>query len=128
MFELRWFRDSDADAVWALHQEALEDAGVDGGRGRWEEDLRDISASYTGSGGDFLVCLLDGELVGMGGLGPRSGGVFELRRMRVRSDRQRRGLGRRILEGLEERAGELGFGRVVLDTTEGQIAARRLAL
>ena len=49
------------------------------------------------------------------------------RRARARSsgcafapDRQRQGLGRRILEALEVRARELGFESVVLDTTEGQ--------
>lgn len=126
MFELRSFQPGDAEAVWKLHDAALEDAGVHGGRGPWEDDLRDIGATYIDAGGDFLVCLADGELVGMGGLLHRSPEECEIKRMRVHPGFQHRGLGRRILQGLEERARELGFSEVRLDTTEEQIAARRL--
>lgn len=126
MPELRAFEDRDAEAVWALHDAALEDAGVHGGRGPWEDDLRDVRAAYIEPGGEFLVAVSGEELVGMGGLRRRSASEGEIRRMRVRPDRQRLGLGRRILEALEGRARELGFESVVLDTTEGQTAARRL--
>lgn len=126
MFELRSFRAEDTEAVWRLHDAALEDAGVHGGRGPWEDDLRDIDVSYVEPGGDFLLALHGGELVGMGGLRPRSAQEGEIRRMRVRPDFQRRGLGRRILAELEERAGALGFRAIRLDTTEEQTAARRL--
>ncbi len=126
MIELRSFQSGDAEAVWALHDAALEDAGVHGGHGPWEDDLRDIPATYLDPGGDFLVAFAGGELVGIGGLLPRSPGEAEIKRMRVHPDHQRRGLGRRILEGLESRAEEFGFERVRLDTTEEQVAARKL--
>jgi len=124
--ELRQFRSADAARVWELHDAALDDAGVHGGRGPWEDDLRDIRATYIDSGGAFLVVLADGELVGMGGLLRRSPGQCEIKRMRVHPRCQRQGLGRLILEGLEELARELGFKVVRLDTTEEQVAARRL--
>jgi ribosomal protein S18 acetylase RimI-like enzyme len=126
VFELRSFQPGDAEAVWRLHDAALDDAGVHGGRGPWEDDLRDIGATYVDSGGDFLVGLAEGEVVGMGGLHRRSAGECEIRRMRVHPDFQRQGLGRLILEALEERARELGFQTVRLDTTEDQTAAQRL--
>lgn len=112
--------------MWRLHDAALEDAGVHGGRGSWEDDLRDIAGAYLDSGGEFLVALAGEDLVGMGGLMRRSSTEGEIRRVRVRPDFQRRGLGRRILEALEERARELGMGTIRLDTTEEQVAARRL--
>lgn len=112
--------------MWRLHDLALEDAGVHGGRGPWEDDLRDIGGAYLDPGGDFLVACADGALVGMGGLMRRSAAEAEIRRMRVHPDYQRRGLGRRILAGLEERALALGFREIKLDTTEEQTAARRL--
>jgi ribosomal protein S18 acetylase RimI-like enzyme/predicted kinase len=112
--------------VWRLHDAVLEDAGVHGGRGPWEDDLRDIHASYVEPGGDFLVALVGEELVGMGGLRRRSAQEGEIRRMRVRPGFQRQGLGRRILAELEERARTLGFRAIRLDTTEEQAAARRL--
>lgn len=126
MFELRSFRVGDEEAVWRLHDLALGDAGVHGGRGPWEDDLRDIPGAYLDSGGDFVVAFADGELVGMGALARISDEEAEIRRMRVHPDFQRRGLGRRILGLLEGRARELGVGTVRLDTTEEQTAARRL--
>ena len=126
MFELRQFEADDADAVRALHDAALDDAGVHGGPGPWEDDLRDIAATYLEPGGEFLVLVADGEVVGMGGLLRRSTEECEIKRMRVRPDLQRQGFGRRILKALEERARGLGFRSAVLDTTADQIAARRL--
>jgi GNAT superfamily N-acetyltransferase len=43
--------------------------------------------------------------------------------MRVHPEVQRRGFGRAILLALEQRARELGYGRLVLDTTTRQQAA-----
>lgn len=126
MLELRSFRPGDEEAVWRLHDEALEDAGVHGGRGPWEDDLRDISGVYLDPGGDFVVALSGGELVGMGGLQRRSADEGEISRMRVRPDFQRQGLGRQILAVLEHRASIAGVRAIHLDTTEEQHAARRL--
>ena len=126
MLELRSFRDEDGEAVWRLHDLALEDAGAHGGSGPWEDDLRDIPANYLDSGGDFLVGFVDGELVAIGGLLLLSPGVAEIRRMRVHPNFQRQGLGRLLLKRLEERAQALGCQTIRLDTTDQQTAARRL--
>jgi GNAT superfamily N-acetyltransferase len=50
----------------------------------------------------------------------------ELKRMRVHPDWQRQGRGRSMLHALEQRALDLGFRRLSLDTTERQVAARSL--
>ena len=126
MLELRSFRNEDGQAVWRLHDLALEDAGAHGGPGPWEDDLRDILATYLDSGGDFLVCFVDGELVAIGGLLLLSPGEAEIRRMRVHPDFQRQGLGRLLLKRLEQRAQALDCHTIRLDTTEEQTAARRL--
>lgn len=126
MIELRSFRPEDADGVWQLHDAALEAAGVHGGRGPWEADLDDVGATYLAAGGEFLVAHEGGTVIGMGGLLPHSTKRGELKRMRVHPDFQGRGLGRRILEALEQRARDLGLRELCLDTTEEQQAARRL--
>lgn len=126
MFELRSFQPGDGEAVWGLHDEALDDAGVHGGHGPWEDDLRDIAGVYLDPGGDFVVAIADDELVGMGGLQRRSANEGEIRRMRVCPDFQRRGFGRQILAELEARALAKGMRAICLDTTEEQRAARAL--
>lgn len=112
--------------LWQVHDVALEEAGAHGGRGSWEDDLRDIRATYLDSGGDFLVGLIDGELVAMGGLLRRSPDKAEIKRMRVHPDFQRRGFRRLLLERLEQRAQAIGCRVIRLDTTDQQTAARRL--
>jgi ribosomal protein S18 acetylase RimI-like enzyme len=69
------------------------------------------------------VGTLGGRLVAMGGVLARDRTTAELKRMRVHPDVQRRGCGRTLLRRLEERAFQLGYSRLVLETTERQIAA-----
>ena len=62
----------------------------------------------------------------MGALARTGPDTAEIKRMRVEPDRQRRGHGRAILAALEARAAELGVRALLLHTTAGQTAARRL--
>lgn len=123
---IRRFRDSDQDAVWALHRHALHHAGAHAESGPWDDDLRAIQRVYLEQGGEFVVGLLADELVAMGALRRTDPRRAEIKRMRVAPKAQRRGFGRRILEHLEARAVELGYTRLHLDTTAQQLAARAL--
>ncbi len=123
--EIRSFDPSDAAAVWALHNEALEGTGAHAGNGPWDADVRDPESAYLRAGGEFLVGLLRGELVAMGALRPTAAHSAEIKRMRVAPRHQRQGLGTLILQELERRAGDRGFTRLHLDTTQKQHAARQ---
>jgi GNAT superfamily N-acetyltransferase len=61
----------------------------------------------------------------MGALRPSDAGTAEVKRMRVHPDFQRRGFGSAVLRALEERARELGFTSLRLDTPEFNVGARR---
>ncbi|MYE07086.1 MAG: GNAT family N-acetyltransferase [Chloroflexi bacterium] len=63
---------------------------------------------------------------GDGGLRRIDEATGEIRRMRVHPYYQRQGLGQAVLTALEERARQLGYTRVVLDTSDRQEAARAL--
>ncbi len=78
-------------------------------------DLADIQTAYAGA--TFLVAWLDGRIVGTGALVPRSAQVAEIVRMSVAAQVRRQGIGRALLEHLCERARQLGFGRLILETT-----------
>src|SRR6266404_2700801 len=95
--EVRPFGADDAEAVWELHNAALEDAGVHGGPGAWEDDLRDIPGVYQRPGGEFLVGFAQGSLVAMGGLRRLSPEEAEITRMRVDPEYQGHVLGRHLL-------------------------------
>lgn len=123
---LRRFQDTDHDAVWTLHNHALHHVGVHGGSGPWEDDLRAIRRVYLEQRGEFIVGLLDDELVAMGALRCTDPQRAEIKRMRVAPEVQGGGFGRRILEHLETRATELGYTYLHLDTTAQQLAAQAL--
>ena len=78
-------------------------------------DLDDIAATYAAA--TFLVAELENRIVGTGALVPRPDGVGEIVRMSVVSDLRRRGIGLSILQELVRRARDLGYRRVILETT-----------
>lgn len=124
---IRQYKPPDAERVWAIHERALqasplefvEDAPAD-------EDLTNISEQYLSEWGEFLVGLVDGEIVAIGGFQPRGSETAEIQRMRVHPEYQRQGFGERLLGMLEYRAKERGFNQVVLDTNEHLGAAQCL--
>jgi len=123
---IRRFQEADRGAVWALHNRALHHVGAHAGSGPWDDDLHAINQVYLEQRGEFIVGLLDDELVAMGALlctGPRRA---EIKRMRVAPHVQGRGFGRRMLERLETRATELGYTHLHLDATAQQLAAQAL--
>lgn len=126
MMEVRRYRASDHDAIWDLHNVALNEVGAHAGNGPWDDDLHRIESEYLHAGGEFYVGVLDGRIVAMGALKCLTDTKAEICRMRVHPDHQRRGLGTRILSELEKRARDLGFQTLALDTTIGQAAAIRM--
>jgi GNAT superfamily N-acetyltransferase len=81
---------------------------------------------YLESGGEFLVGVLDGEVVAMGALRRVPRDAAEIKRMRVRPGLQGRGFGQAMLDALHRRAAELGYSTLRLDTTVQQRADRHL--
>jgi GNAT superfamily N-acetyltransferase len=123
---IRRYEPSDKLAIRRLHDDALNEVGAHLGRGSWDEDLDDVRAVYLEPGGEFLVGVLDGEIVAMGALMRVSPEVAEVKRMRVRPGLQGRGYGQTLLDALHGRAAELGYSRLRLETTVQQRAAQNL--
>lgn len=144
----RSYRPADADAVWRLHEWALEDAGTDPTDLPGVDDLETVEETYFGAGGSFIVGgvpeevaaeavprTADGAVVAMGGFLPNETGhddertvegAAELHRMRVAPPHQGRGFGRQLLAELEERAEDGGFEVVLATTARRQQAAVEL--
>ena len=126
MMKIRRYLATDHDAVWELHNVALLQINAHAGNGPWDDDLHNVESEYIATGGEFYVGTADRRVVAIGALLKRSDDWAEIRRMRVHPDFQRRGLGRQMLSALEQRAGELGFRKLTLDTTVQQVPAIRL--
>ena len=119
---IRRYRAADKEAVCRLHVEALQHAGT-WIAGPWDEDRNLIETVYVNSGGEFLVGEVDGLIVAMGALRRVNTETALVKRMRVLPVYQRQGFGQMILNSLEQRAIELGYRTLELDTTEQQVAA-----
>ena len=76
--------------------------------------------------GAFLVIYAGGKPVAGGGIKRDEDGVAEIKRMYVAPALRRQGLGRRLLEALEEKARDLGYARIRLDTGARQPHARAM--
>ena len=118
--QIRQYRASDHATVVALHVSALGATGALARRGPWDDDLDAVEATYLRAGGDFLVGEIADRVVAMGALRRKTASVVEIKRMRVQPELQRRGYGGAMLNALLERASDLGFTEVVLDTTTRQ--------
>ena len=125
---IRRYEPGDKRAVRGLHDDSLNEVGAHLGSGSWDDDLDEIESAYLDQGGEFLVGLLDREIVAMGALMRISPEKAELTRMRVRPGLQGRGYGQAVLNALHRRASELGYATLRLDTTVQQRAAQRLYL
>jgi putative acetyltransferase len=79
--------------------------------------LDDVEKHYFERGGYFVVILdKNATVVATGGLYPLENGSLELRKMYLLSAHRRKGLGQWMLTTLLEKARDLGFERVELDT------------
>jgi GNAT superfamily N-acetyltransferase len=91
--------------------------------------VRSVSATpdeMAPPGGAFVLVVDGGEAVGCGGLKRLDAEACEIKRMYVRPEARGKGLSRKLLEALEERARELGYVKVRLDTGDRQPAAKWL--
>ena len=114
---LRRATNRDREAIEALVFGVLEEYGLKPDPGATDSDLKDIELSYIARGGVFDVLTDEsGQVVGSVGLFPVSSSVCELRKMYLAAPARGFGYGKRLLGHALDRARELGFGRVVLET------------
>jgi GNAT superfamily N-acetyltransferase len=104
------------DELITLHRSALN--GISHGLTQEEEerDLYNITGTYQGEHGVFLIGVNEGHLVAMGGFKIIGNGIAELKRMRIVSDRQGSGIGSKLLQRLETLAVKKDIHKLVLET------------
>jgi len=76
--------------------------------------------------GVFLVGHLDGRVVAIGGVRRLTDGIGEIKRMYVVPDARSKGIGRALLQALEDAARKLGYDTVRLDAGAAQEHSRAL--
>ncbi|MCS7034066.1 MAG: GNAT family N-acetyltransferase, partial [Phycisphaerae bacterium] len=80
-------------------------------------DIDDIQSAYMCEGNHFWVAEApSGEVVGMIGVQQHEEGVGEIRRLRVRGDHRRRGVGSMLVEVALKFCQERNYLKITLDT------------
>jgi ribosomal protein S18 acetylase RimI-like enzyme len=113
---IRSYQPEDAPACRTLYVEGLvggkiapNDTGL---------DIDDIRAAYLSSPDNAFWVALDpaGEIVGMIGVQRAEDGIGEIRRLRVRKDSRRRGIGSALMEHAIKFCRDRQFLKITLDT------------
>ena len=126
MLDIRRYQSADRDSVWELHNAAIGPTGAHLGSDAWYDDVLHIEEVYLQNGGEYLVGEYEGQVVAMGALKRTTAERAEVKRMRVSPAYQGRGFGQAILEVLEQKAKELGYTTLHLDTGVTMVAAQKL--
>ena len=105
---------------WAAARRLVEEyaasLNVDLGFQNFQDEVRHLSQEYGPPQGVFLLASRGGEWLGCIGLRGIEEGVCEMKRLYVVPAGRGQGLGRMLAEAIIERAKELGYKRMVLDT------------
>jgi GNAT superfamily N-acetyltransferase len=89
----------------------------------FEEELASLPGEYAPPAGCLLVATSDDEAAGCVALRDLGDGVCEMKRMFVRTELQGRGVGRALATAVIGAARSMGFERMRLDTSVGQVEA-----
>ncbi len=122
---VRSFQPSDLPACRSLYVDGLlggklaeNDTGL---------DIDDIESAYMRPGNHFWVAETPGgQIVGMIGVQHHDQGAGEIRRLRVRQDMRRRGIGTKLIEHAVKFCHDQQYLKVTLDTFVERDAAIRL--
>lgn len=84
-----------------------------------DAELSNLPAMYSGSNGSLLLCQAqDGQYAGMVAIRPKGEGTCEMKRLYVRPAFQGFGLGKKLSEKIIDKAKNLGYQTMILDTLE----------
>ena len=95
----------------------LQEYGLEPDPNGTDADIGDIETHYISRGGTFeLLEDSDGNLQGTVGLYPIDAGIVELRKMYLAKSLRGRGFGKKTLQRMIEKAKDLGFSKIHLET------------
>lgn len=122
----RTYQSFDHKQVMLLHKEALLHANAYTGEGPWDDDLLDIENHYLNNNGWFVIGETDGRLITMGALRKIDDRIAEIKRMRTQPGMQGKGIGKKVLKLLINKAKELNYTEIILETSDRQTAALKI--
>ena len=127
LITIRAASNDDRERVFALVSSVLKEYGLEPDPETTDSDLRDIEANYLARGGIFeIIEDHEANLLGSIGIYPIDETTCELRKMYFVGRIRGLGLGKHILQRAIDRVRELGFKRMILETSSKLEAANKL--
>jgi putative acetyltransferase len=118
--------ETEFEAAKQLFQEYAAALGIDLCFQNFSTELSSLASLYAPPGGCLLLARQDKTYVGCVAVRALTKDLCEMKRLYVRPDYRCSGLGRQLVERVLERAGQLGYRRMVLDTLPSMGAAQSL--
>lgn len=114
---IRSATNSDKEEITKLIFDVLEEYNLKADPCCTDADLADIKSNYVDRGGCFDVLINEEhQIIGTVGLFPMDNDMCELRKMYLHPSCRGRGFGKKLLEHAIDKARELGFKSIILET------------
>lgn len=118
------------EATREIFREYADGLGIDLCFQGFEAELAQLPGDYAEPLGTLRLALVDGAVAGCGGVRPLPESDYanacEMKRLYVRREFRRFGLGRTLAQSLIDFAVEVGYSTMLLDTLDEMEAAREL--
>ncbi len=117
-FLIRDWQPSDRQSAAAVIQTVLAEYGLDWQPKGADQDVLEVEQFYLARGGEFWVVEQQGQIVGTAAYYPIARGqkAVEIRKMYLLPTARGQGLGRFLLEQLEQAIAAQGFERIWIET------------
>jgi putative acetyltransferase len=116
MPELRRATQGEEEKILELVKKVLAMYGLETDPSETDSDLSDLNKYYFENNGWFAVIEYHGEIIGSYGLFQIDKNVCELRKMYLSPGHQGKGLGKMMMADFINKAKELGYSEVILET------------
>jgi ribosomal protein S18 acetylase RimI-like enzyme len=108
--------DKEMDQIRELFTEYVDWLGFDLGFQDFEREFRDLPGEYSPPDGCLLLATWNGETAGCVGLRKFEDKVCEMKRLYIRSEYRRKGMGRELSVRIIQKARDIGYECMRLDT------------